>query len=414
MTGLFIVVLALALASTTESQDLVLTNARVIDGLGEVHESATVVVKDGRIVDVGSGEDSVGAEVIDVGGASVLPGLIDAHVHFSNFQAIVDDSTCAVFMAEELPGILRGYLNHGITTVKNIGDLTDAMVDVRQQLRGGHLEGPRLLIVGPTITSVGGHPAASMFHDNPWFRAHQTVEVDTEEQGRDAVRALAALGVDAIKVIAEGGRDPSHPHIHAMGKPITMLSASVLSAVMAEAKAQELLVTVHVRRLAEAVEVVAAGADGLEHGVQSELLEDNELATLMVDQDAVYVATLQVVELFAPDELATPLANLKSLAEHGVRIVMGSDTFYPMPPGEKSIREMELMVQAGLTPAQVIESATREAAAALGLESELGTLEQGKLADFIVVDGDPLQDISVLRDLLLVVQAGRVVVDNTD
>ncbi len=184
-----------------------------------------------------------------------------------------------------------------------------------------------------------------------------------------------------------------------------------MTAIIDESHRQGLPVTAHTWDEGDAIAAVSAGIDGLEHGVISGRLTDDHLGSLMRDGGVSYVATLRAYDT----DFWWPVtsANLKGLSEGGVRIVLGSDYFHPLltPPGWSTVDETEWMARAGLTPAQIIQAATRNAAEHLGVLDQLGTVEPGKFADLIIVEGDPLQDISAIRNVQIVIKAGEVVVE---
>ena len=299
----------------------------------------------------------------------------------------------------KLPNHLANFLANGVTTIKSTGDYVDAIVDVRNRIASGELLGPRLFVAGPVLTAPGGHPAGTWLKNDPWGRAHIAIELETEEQAREAVRRLAAKHVDAIK-IAFSGRDN-----------VPKLSPDIMKAIIDESHRQGLLVTAHTAGEGDAIAVVSAGIDGLEHGVTRGRLTDDHLGSLMRDGGVSYVPTLRVYDTDWWWRVTS--ANLKDLSEGGVRIVLGSDTFNPLwhPPGWSTVDETEWMARAGLTPAQIIQAATRNAAEHLGVLDQLGTVEPGKFADLIIVDGDPLEDISALHNVEIVIKAGEVVVE---
>ncbi len=158
------------------------------------------------------------------------------------------------------------------------------------------------------------------------------------------------------------------------------------------------------------VSAVEAGVDSLEHGVVAKTPVSETMIEMLREAGVFYIPTLQVFRAAEARERA--MANLKQLSEAGVKIVLGTDTVGSTPAGANTISEAERMVEAGMSPAQVIQAATRTAAEHLGRGDDLGTLETGKLADLIIVEGDPLENISVLRTPWVVMKDGRVVVDN--
>jgi imidazolonepropionase-like amidohydrolase/predicted enzyme related to lactoylglutathione lyase len=394
-------------SSITGNGTMIIKNARVIIGNGEVVPSASVVITDGRIQQVSAEDVTIsGAQVIDAAGKSLMPGLIDAHMHiFYSFQT--GEQAYRSLLANQAPGYMQSFLQYGVTTIKSINDPLDIVLELRQQLQDKKMPGPRLLTVGPAFTAPDGHPAISLAANDPWLRAQLTIEVDNAAAAREAVRSLAAKKIDAIKLVYQGG---------AMNNgtlEIQKLSEAVMQAIIDEAHKNNLRATVHVWYEQDAIDVLEAGADGLEHGLVGVHLTDNRLAELLNEKHAFFVPTLQIART-APNKDELPIAqqNLKALSDAGVSIAMGTDMHCALqPPGAMELDELELMQQAGLTPNQIIVAATRNAAEHLGLLKDIGTIEPGKIADLILVDGDPSQNIADVRKIVYVFQAGNIVYD---
>ncbi|MFC1596842.1 amidohydrolase family protein, partial [Planctomycetota bacterium] len=250
----------------------------------------------------------------------------------------------------------------------------------------------------------GGHPSVTVCRGSPWFRSELSVEVDDEGEGRKTVRQLAEKRVDAIKVVYHGST--SNP---AGAVSFEKLSVDVMRAIIDESHQHGLKVTVHTWREQDAIVALESGADGLEHGVVDAPLGNDRLAQILLDRNAFYVPTLRVLTLGKnPVPLETAQGNLKDLTHRGVRIAVGTDTLGDQPRGLNTILEMQLMAEAGMAPAQIIRAATHDAADHLGLLERLGTVEPGKIADLIIVDGDPLKDMSVLHKVEIVIQRGHI------
>ncbi len=392
--------------SVAELPDLVITNARLVDGTGTVLNQVTISITGERIQTITT-EDLNFEEVttINATGKTVMPGIIDSHLHLNDFELINDVGTFEDFILNVLPERFQDFLDHGVTAIKSTGNPPEILFQIRQNLIQGELPGPRLFMVGPSLTSPGGHPVSTIFRDMPELGNLFTRELSTEAEARETVRQLADQGVDAIKFVYQAGMSSSGP--------FHKLAPNVMTTIIDEAHNNNLPVTAHTLNFEDAIAVVEAGVDGLEHGVKDIHLPDNRLSTLMHDRSISYVPTLRIYR--RPEYKVVPMANLRQLSEDGVRIVLGSDT--PVGGlgkfiGSNTIEEAELMVQAGMTPEQVIMSATRNAAEHLGKLDEIGTVETGKLADLIIVDGDPLEDISALYNIEVVIKGGKVVVDN--
>ncbi len=402
--------------------DLVIRNSRLLVGDGRVVETATVVVDDGLIVAVGEEVgDWQGLEEIDAAGRTVLPGLIDTHVHLlvlaGNrrwYEAGPWESADSVarYRHERLPSILSAFLAQGVTTIRSTGDPLPEISEVREALLSGSLEGPRLFTSGPVLAAKDGHPAVTICGrgSSTWCRENLVRELQDAEGARKAVAELAGKGVDFIKVVYE----------NLLG---AKLELAVLEAIVEEARSRDLKVFVHGMPGELAIEAIDAGADGLLHlpiidpHVLVEAIGDHPISSTM--------------GIFTPLEdeqgiLRSPYGGkwnerrqqmresmLKAIAalwEGQALLAFGTDT--PMFPPEQSwFHEAAALLEAGLTPSDVLVMATRNAARALGLEDEVGTLETGKRADLVMVAGHPDADLEALKSIALVVKNGVVVVD---
>lgn len=345
-----------------------------------------------------------------------MPGLIDCHVHLLNMWTAKDEATMAADIETELPKRLNDFLTAGVTTVKSVGDSEDDILHVRARLASGELAGPRLLVTGPLFCAPGSHPATTICAQNPWLRYRTTVETDSPEQAREAVRRLAGKKVDAVKIAHQGGCKHGSPYffkVESMGLnvQIVKLEKVVLEAIVDEAHRHGLKVTVHTHDADAAIEALEAGADGLEHGVMEDRLKDNQVVNLLLRNRASYVPTLCLIRL-EEKSAEVRYANLKQVADAGVRVALGTDSFCGFGKfGDNTIEEAERSAQAGIGAPQVLRMATRDAAEHLGVD-DLGVVAPGKLADLLLLDGDPTTSISDLRKVAIVIQNGAIVVDN--
>ncbi|MGW5494383.1 amidohydrolase family protein [Streptomyces olivaceoviridis] len=387
-----------------------ISRAHVFDGRQALAGLYDVAVDGGEIASV-SAEPLRGGREVDAAGRWVMPGLIDTHIHFYDVHAVSDPDSMRAFEDNELPGKLGLFLDHGITTIKSVGDPTDGILATRAEIAAGTLRGPRLLATGCGITGRDGHPAATVFSGNPWARERFTAEVDSVQQIRDLVHHLADREVDAIKLLSEGAcahsggprylwHNPAFPD----GVELERLPLGLLRAGIETAHERGLRVTVHTTQQAAAREAVEAGADGLEHGVTVEPLTDHSLIDLMLEHGITYTPTLWI-----DDAHPAARGNLKKVAEAGVHIALGSDTFSGLF-GANTLEEAELMVAAGMTPTQVLAAGTSGAARQC-VRPDLGTVAPGKHADLLVLNADPTADIGNLRDLSVVILNGELAVD---
>ncbi len=418
VAALFAYVMATRYPQGTAQQGaLALTGATVLVGpdLEPVHD-ATVMIRDGIIEAVGPSDEvevPPDTETLDVAGTTLLPGLIDLHVHLGTPElqlgADLGLTTVAGTVIDAMrhaPGPRRAMLEHGVTTFRSLGDDPTWALEVRDQVADGELEGPRALAAGPVFTSRGGHPVVTIHGGDVMDGVVEAP--DTPAGARARVRALAADGVDLIKVVHDRG---------APGRPLEPIEPVVLEAIVSEAHANDLAVVAHWGTAEDLDELLAAGVDGLEHleprgvagGWRSEHVE------ALVERGLPLAPTLAVIEpVVAADNPAAWTQVREQLAElhdAGARIVASSDA--PMNGlgfGSGLHRELELLVDAGLDPADALRAATRVAAEVVG-HGAIGVIEPGRAADLLAVDGDPLESITAVRDVAAVWRDGRLVVD---
>jgi len=396
-----------------DQPDLVIRRAHIFDGHQTYAGLHDVAINGGEIAAI-SAEPLKGKKEVDAAEGWVMPGLIDTHLHFYDVRAVTDPESMRMFEENELPGRLDLFLQHGITTIKSVGDPTSGILETRSRIAAGTLRGPRLLATGCGITGRDGHPAVTIFGGNPWARARFTGEVDSVQQMRGLVHYLADRKVDAIKLLSEGAcACPGSPKYvwHNAAFPVAVelvrLPLDLLRAGIDTGHERGLRVTVHTTQQVAAREAIEAGADGLEHGVTVEPITDHSLIDLMLERAVTYTPTLWIHDAIHPDTRK----NVKKVADAGVSIALGSDTFCGRGLfGANSLEEAELMVAAGMTPVQSLVAGTSGAARQC-VRPDLGTVAPGKRADLIVLTADPTQDIANLRKLSMTILNGEIVVD---
>jgi enamidase len=394
---------------------LALTNATVLEGEGlEPINRAAVLIKDGTIIEVGGEGDfdiPLEAKVLDLTGYTLMPGLIDMHVHLGPQTYEANEEPGILAMPKLVFDWLRFYpdtrhefLENGVTTVRDLGNEHVWIMELRRRLRDGSLEGPRLFAAGPIFTTLGGHPVAT-FGVDP---ASDSVRLpSTPEEARNAVRELAdgEDRVDLIKVVQERGRP---------GRGLEPIAPEVLDAIVTEAHEQGLAVTAHWGTLEDLEDVLAAGVDGLEHVEARAVLDGwpEDVLDRLVEQNVPITPTLSVTDAVLPPQISSQLRlRVGELYAAGGWIVVGSDApINGVPFGAGVHRELELLVDCGLTPQEALRAATIEAARALRTDS-IGAIEPGRAADLLVVDGDPLQDIKDAQNVVMLFRDGRRVVD---
>jgi imidazolonepropionase-like amidohydrolase len=391
--------------------NFLLRNVTGIDGTGAAPVPGQAVVVEGsRIAWIGpvdSAPSTAPENVIDGGGRTVLPGLINCHVHLTAdgapdlfAQAAGDTVPLATLRAAQSALIT---LQSGVTTVRDCGAADDIVVELAKAISRGLVPGPRVQAAGRVITMTGGHGH---------FIGR---EADGPDEVRKATRAEIKAGAAVIKVMATGGvLTPG------VSPTQTALLPEELAVVAQEAHNSGRRVTTHAIGRAGIHNALTAGIDSIEHGFYL----DDELLELAVDQGTFLVPTILAVDGIvrnglaqgipgwvvekAEREAAKQRESFAAAVSSGMRIAAGTDAGTPFNGHGELARELALMVQHGLSPMQTLISATRGAAENLGMAHEIGTLEVGKLADLVLVDGDPVTDITATGRVVLVVKDGVV------
>jgi len=383
---------------------LLFTGGRVVDGTGAAPTVADVVVEDGRIVDIGPDLD--GDDAVDVAGRTILPGLFDCHTHVvvSSIDTMRLLQTPFSYRFFQAAHNLEATLRIGITTVRDAGG---ADLGVKQAVTDGLVKGPRMQISLSMLSQTGGH-------GDGWMPFGGTVRallthhpgvpetiVDGPDEMRHKVRELIRMGADVIKVATSGGvlspRDkPTHAHFR----------LEELEALVEEAAAAGIWVMAHAQATPGIKNAIRAGIRSIDHGIYL----DDEAIEMMLARGTWLVPTLvaPMGVIDAADAGASiPEASVAKAREvveihrqsfaravaAGVKVAMGTDS--GVTPHGRNLRELELMVEGGMTPMQAFEATTRSAAELMGLEEELGTLEPGKRADLVVIGGDPMDVVGL-------------------
>src|SRR5712692_5672326 len=393
-------VLSSSLAGQPPSSTKAFTSVRLIDGTARAPiDNATIVVRDGRVVAAGANVTiPAGAERVALAGKTVIPGLINAHGHVGDTAGLAGGH----YSAENVMRDLRLYAAYGVTTVFSLGGDQAAGFAARDSQATPALDRARLFVAGPVLAPK------------------------TPDEARQLVDQDAAMKVDIVKIRVDDnlGSTPK-------------MAPEIYRAVIDEAHKKGLRVAVHLFYLADAKSVLDAGADFIAHSIRDADVDADVIAALKTRDVCVCPTLMREVSTFVyestPPFFADPFfqkhadaetvaalkeparqeamtkspaaqryktalevasRNLKKLSDSGVTIAMGTDTGPPARfQGYFEQMELELMTKAGLTPRQVLASATRDAARCLKIDHDLGTLEAGKWADFVVLNADPLADI---------------------
>lgn len=425
------------IAASAFGETKVLRNFTLIDGSGRAPvANAALVITDGRITWAGRAgrmKAPANAETIDLSGKFVMPGIINLHGHLGNTKGLVQDP--ANFTRENLDRNLQTYASYGVTAVMSMGSDQDLVYQVRSEQRSGRVRTTRIFTAGRGFTGQGGYPTTA-----PGMRG-VPFEITTPEEARKDVDSLAERKVDLIKIWVDD-------HLGRQRK----ISMPLSKAIIEEAHKKKIKVGAHIFYLEDAKQLVEAGLDGLAHSVRDAPVDDaliasmkkrgawqqaatlaRELSTFVFAKppswlddpfftrsvgadvvtrlkSAAYQKNVAADPDFAklPAFLETAKKNLKRLADAGVKYGFGTDTGPPARfPGFFEHLELELMVEAGLTPMQAIQAASRNSAEFLGEAKNLGTLEAGHWADLIVLTRDPLANIKNTRSIEQVMIAGN-------
>jgi imidazolonepropionase-like amidohydrolase/ABC-type multidrug transport system permease subunit len=433
------------------SRNTLIRDARIIVGDGKVIESGSILIQNGKIAQVFEGAapeaSELRAEAIDAAGKTVMPGLIDVHVHLGSPGGFYEDPKS--FVNQDAAGrALAQYLFSGVTAVKSAGDSTSSMLALRSRYNSGERLGAELFAVGPLFTTPKGHGVELARYMPEQYRAQFLAEFTRTPkdaaEAREMVRQLKAQKVDGIKAILDGG---------VAGALFDRMDLNLLKAIGAESRAQNLPLVVHVGDTRDVSDALDAGAVGIEHGSYRDRTPV-EVFQRMASAGVTFDPTLSVVEgmtqfrngesgvlnrsllqQVAPPGLISetrkmmnrpemealrskmqsyPLdmkiakENLLAAWKVGVMLVTGSDAGNPLViHGPTVQREMELWVEAGIPATVAIQAATANAAKLLRAEQRIGTIRKGMDATLLIVEGNPLQDIHVTEQVSAVIYKGE-------
>jgi imidazolonepropionase-like amidohydrolase len=398
-----------------EEIPIVIRAARLIDGRGgAVISPATIVVRGKKIESIG-GAPPAGAQTIDLGDMTLLPGLIDAHTHVLLQGDITATDYDEQLFRESMPyralrasRACRIALDHGFTTLRDL-ETEGAMytdVDVKRAINNGIIPGPRLFVSTRAMSVTGGYGPSGYSPEVTYPTGVQIV--DGVEGGRKAVREQLAHGADWIKVYA----DRSY-FVQKDGtlSSIPTFTAEEMKAIVDEAHRLRHKVAAHAMARPGIENALNAGVDSIEHGISI----DNDLLDMMLAKGTYYCPTLTVTEYVAPGRggvwAKIPQYHKDSFQRalrKGVKIAFGTDAGGFAWDAMNEAKEFEYETQYGMTPMQAIQTATRNAADLLGMSDQIGTIETGKLADIVAVPGNPLNDITAMERAGFVMKDGQV------
>jgi len=426
LLSLLVAATAFGQAQKAASRAYVLKAARLFDGKSNaLLTPGVVVVTDGKIVAAGTSVAiPAGAEVIDLGDATLLPGFIDAHTHLTmmyneDYKQERLDRLEKTIAEQALDATVnaRVTLMAGITTVRDVGSSNYLDVGLRNAIRNGRVPGPRMLVTVHALSATGGHCDFSQGYREGLF-GHESGPlegvVNGADQARYAVRLDHKYGADMIKVCATGGVLSPTDDVDT-----PQLTQEELNAIVDEAHALRRKTAAHAHGAEGAKRAIRAGIDSIEHGT----FLDDEALDMMKQRGTFLVPTLMAVQglqekidkgtYIPPAILAKAKAAIASIRQtfqralaKGVKIGLGTDA--AVYPHGRNVEEFHQMTDLGMKPIDALKAGTSMDAELLGLADKIGTLEAGKIADVVAVPGDPVQNIRQTEHVFFVMKEGVI------
>ncbi len=422
---------------------VVITNVTVIDGTAaEPAHNLSILINGIHIESVSAQLDiPAGANVLDGEGMVVMPGIIDMHTHptfeirtasprmpFPDPSALpASDKDMKDFIKTRLPGRLELFLERGVTTVISAGGYWPYDISIRDRIKSGELRGPRLLVASPIFTAPGGHPASGICSGKAWCASRLSFETADAESARRGVRRYAAGGVQAIKLVYDsfdktklGGPDFKFPR----------LDLEVVKAIVDEARSAQLPVIAHTKTVDETADITGMGVDALVH---SALMENSDfttsdgrhLPTLVAEHGLTVTTTVRgfYERLLSATgkrrdrmeknfKLVGP--SLEAYRDAGITLMFGTDfdgAGLAPDPGDAVQSEAEALVAAGFSNHEVIRMASGNASMHPMVPDDIGKIKSGMVADILLLNENPLDDISAITRPVVVIKNGQVVID---
>ncbi|MGA3187929.1 MAG: amidohydrolase family protein [Bryobacteraceae bacterium] len=436
----------------SRTRTLLIRDARLFLGDGNVIEQGAVLVKDGKIAEIYTGAapdaKTLKAEALDAAGKTLMPGLIDVHVHLGSPGGFYTSAEDYEMPAKAFPREMAAYLYSGVTAVKSAGDGLDEILKVREMEGSGEKLGSELFVVGPLFTAPGGH-GTEYAKNIPeiargGFNAQFLRLPKTPEEAKQMVDELAKRHVDGIKTILEAGSP---------GYPFVRMDPALVKAIAEEAHKFKLPVVCHTGNVRDVEDAVNAGVDGIEHGSMNDVIPE-ALFARMKQAGITFDPTLDVVEAFTmlaqgkfemldrslvqqvapkkllestkkflqspdgekmrsglgkyPVSMAICDQNLLAAMRAGVTLVTGTDSGNPtLFHGPGIHRELQLWIEAGVPASVALQAATYNGAQLLRASDRMGLIKKGYEANLLLVDGNPLKDISVTERISMVMLKGE-------
>lgn len=418
MRSVIAAIIVLVSSTAVAGKTVVVTAERLVDvATGRELDRPMVVIVDGRIQRVGNQGEAMpaGATRVDLPGVTLLPGLIDMHVHltmsplYSGYNSLLfTDSFWAVISAKHAELTLQA----GFTTVRNVGAKQYDDVGLRQAIENGYVDGPRLVTATYAIGSTGGHCDATFFP--PSMAQKSPAVIDSPEAGRQMVRQLHKYGAQVIKICATGG-----VFSHGDTPGAQQLTLEEIKAIVDEAHATGLKVAAHAHGASGIKAAIQGGVDTIEHAS----LVDAEGIRLAIQKGAYFGMDIYNTDYTQAEGKKNGVLeenlqkdrdigliqrqNYQKALRAGVKMIFSTDA--GVYPHGQNAKQLATMVKWGATPLQAIQSATLTAAKALGQPNDVGQIKVGAWGDLVGVAGDPLKDVTLLERPVFVMKGGETV-----
>ena len=419
--------LALFFISSAQTSTIIYTSSYIDVDNKKIVRDSSIIIDDGKISSIEDNfiKDTENNTVIDLRGYSVMPGLMDMHVHFGGeYQSKakrpikVEKETEAIMATAHADITLKA----GFTTVRQVGDSGFVSISLRDAIAAGYVDGPRIFTSGKSIATTGGHadPTNGKSIDDYEYPTPEQGVINGPYEAYTAVRQRYKDGADGIKLTVTGGvlsvaKSGDNPQF----------TLEEVKAVVSAAKDYGMWVAVHAHGSQGMKRAVIAGVDSVEHGT----FMTEEVMDLMINKGTYYVPTISAGEWVAEKakvdnyfpEIVRPKAasvgpqigsTFGKAYKRGVKIAFGTDV--GVQAHGTNWKEFVYMTQYGMDPMDAIVSATLETAKLLGEQNKLGSISVGKMADIIAVSGDPLKDMNNMKNIVFVMKEGKVYVDKTN
>jgi imidazolonepropionase-like amidohydrolase len=385
----------------------ILKNVRIIDSVGNVFENEDLKISKGRIDSIGKITAGKDDDVVDLTGKTITAGLIDAHVHLGSTNRFLNDSVPEdeIKTAMLTLGQAQKFLSKGITTVRNMGTAFNCDIYARNLINAGYFKGPRIVACGKGICITGGHA---------YFFCH---ECDTPDEALKACRTQVKAGADMIKLLATGGMAtkgsiPNEPQ----------LTEEQMRVVVEAVRNKKVFTAAHCTGLEGAKRAIRAGVKCIEH-----IQLDEETAIMMKEAGAYYCPTIIMRASIInstdprfkfmrdkadPKDIDRKMYAISLCHKYEIPVVAGTDTEDCLLPISMLVEEMTYYEKSGFTKYEVIQTATKNAAELCNISHDIGTLEQGKIADITVYNSNPLDNLLNLKDVYMTIKDGEVLYKN--